>query len=66
MVLLSPPTPTRRAGIVTFRSPREGSDALFQRLRDSGVVCAPRGGGIRFSPHFYTDDQVIDRVLALL
>ena len=66
MVLLSPPQPDRRAGIVTFRSPRQDSDSLFQRLRDAGVVCAPRGGGIRFSPHFYTQDHVIDRALALL
>jgi len=66
MVLLSPPEPNRRAGIITFRSPHQDSDSLFQQLRDAGVVCAPRGGGIRFSPHFYTSDQVIDRVLALL
>ncbi|HBZ99729.1 MAG TPA: aminotransferase, partial [Pseudomonas sp.] len=30
------------------------------------VVCALRGGGIRFSPHFYTPQRVIDETLALL
>jgi cysteine desulfurase / selenocysteine lyase len=66
MTLLSATEPGRFAGIVTFRSPREDSDTLFRRLRQAGVVCAPRGGGIRLSPHFYTSDSVIDRVLALL
>jgi cysteine desulfurase / selenocysteine lyase len=66
MTLLSPTDPSRRAGIVTFRSPTEDSDTLFRRLREQNVVCAPRGGGIRLSPHFYTSDSVIDRVLALL
>jgi hypothetical protein len=27
------------------------------------VLCAQRGGGIRFSPHFYTPVEVIDRAL---
>ncbi|MFN3713357.1 MAG: aminotransferase class V-fold PLP-dependent enzyme [Alcanivoracaceae bacterium] len=66
MTLLSPTESGRFAGIVTFQSPREGSEALFRRLRQAGVVCAPRGGGIRLSPHFYTSNSVIDRVLALL
>jgi len=29
-------------------------------------VCAQRGGGIRFSPHFYTPEHVIDETLGLL
>lgn len=66
MVVLSDIRPERRAGIVSFRSPREDDATLFARLREQGVVCARRGGGIRFSPHFYTPDTVIDRTLALL
>ncbi|MCC1497716.1 aminotransferase class V-fold PLP-dependent enzyme [Alcanivorax sp. 1008] len=66
MQLISPPSPDRRAGIVTFRSTREDTPALFRRLTDAGVVCAPRGGGVRLSPHFYTSDSVIDRLLAVL
>jgi cysteine desulfurase / selenocysteine lyase len=66
MTLLSPSSPQRRAGILTFRSPREESDVLFQRLKQAGVVCAQRGGGIRFSPHFYTPRQVMDQALSLL
>lgn len=64
--LLSPAEPQRRAGIVTFSLPEETPAQTFQRLRQAGVVCAERGGGGRFSPHFYTDYSVIDRALALL
>jgi len=66
MTLLGPDQPSRRAGIITFQSPGEPTDTLFVRLREAGVVCAQRGGGIRWSPHFYTPHSVIDRALALL
>ncbi|MED5388584.1 MAG: aminotransferase class V-fold PLP-dependent enzyme [Pseudomonadota bacterium] len=64
--LLSPTERARRAGIVTFTLPDEAPGDTFQRLRQAGVVCAERGGGVRVSPHFYTDYSVIDRTLALL
>ncbi len=35
-------------------------------LEENGVVCAPREGMLRFSPHFYNDDAEIDRVIDLL
>ncbi|MFZ6046488.1 aminotransferase class V-fold PLP-dependent enzyme [Pseudomonas sp. CR3202] len=64
--LLSPLQPARRAGIITFRLDGWDNQALFERLRAEQVVCAQRGGGIRFSPHFYTQPRVIDETLALL
>ena len=64
--LITDPAPERRAGIVTFRPLREDTDALYQRLQAAGVICAKRGGGIRFSPHFHTRDDEIDRALDLL
>ncbi len=64
--LLSPTAPDRRAGIVTFSLPDETPAETFQRLKQAGVICAERGGGIRFSPHFYTTFSVIDRALGLL
>jgi hypothetical protein len=30
------------------------------------VVCLPRGPGIRFSPHFYTQSRVIEETLAIV
>jgi selenocysteine lyase/cysteine desulfurase len=64
--LLSPRNPLRRAGILSFRLDGWDNQALFERLRSEQVVCAQRGGGIRFSPHFYTDFRVLDETLALL
>lgn len=56
----------RRSGIITFRHRAIATPALFQRLREQQVVCAPRGGGIRFSPHFYTPLDVLERAVALI
>ncbi|HFD79024.1 MAG TPA: aminotransferase class V-fold PLP-dependent enzyme [Gammaproteobacteria bacterium] len=61
--ILSAKDPARRAGIVTFRLEDADMEALYQRLQANGVVCALRAGGIRFSPHFYTPDHVLDRAL---
>jgi selenocysteine lyase/cysteine desulfurase len=64
--LLSPLNPARRAGILNFRLNGWENQALFERLRAEQVVCAQRGGGIRFSPHFYTPPRVIEETLSLL
>ncbi|MCO6057868.1 aminotransferase class V-fold PLP-dependent enzyme [Pseudomonas sp. MOB-449] len=64
--LLSPRDPARRAGILSFRLDGWDNQTLFERLRAEQVVCAQRGGGIRFSPHFYTEPRVIEETLALL
>jgi len=61
--LLSPSQPGRRAGILTFRHPRLDNEAIYQALQRRGVLCALRGGGIRFSPHFYTPLRVLDGAL---
>jgi cysteine desulfurase/selenocysteine lyase len=64
--LLSPVEPARQAGILTFRLAGWEQQSLFARLKAEQVICAPRGGGIRLSPHFYTQARVIDETLALL
>lgn len=61
--LLSPRDPERRAGIVTFRAPGLDSKILYRSLMERRVLCAQRGGGIRFSPHFYTPVPVINRAM---
>lgn len=50
----------RTAGIVTFRHRERDSEALYQTLMTQGVLCAQRGGGIRFSPHFYTPQATLE------
>lgn len=44
----------------------KGDDALFQKLTDNNVVCSQRGGGIRFSFHFYNTEKDIDVIVQLL
>jgi selenocysteine lyase/cysteine desulfurase len=64
--IITPGTPGRHAGIVTFRPLQETPDALFERLRQNRVACALRGGGVRFSPHFYTPREQLLTALHLL
>ncbi|KFI22704.1 aminotransferase class V-fold PLP-dependent enzyme [Nitrosococcus oceani] len=52
--LLSSSSPDRYSGIVTFKHKKVDSSILYHHLIEQGVICALRGGGIRFSPHFYT------------
>ncbi|MGD8207376.1 MAG: hypothetical protein PVH47_04790, partial [Thiohalocapsa sp.] len=62
---LSPREPTRRAGIVTFRVPGVDQQALYRALMQRNLMCASRGGGIRFSPHFYTPESHLTRAIEL-
>jgi len=64
--LLSDPSPQRRSGIVTFRHRDIDNATLHRRLMEAGVVCAQRGGGVRFSPHFYTPIGQLDAALAVV
>jgi selenocysteine lyase/cysteine desulfurase len=64
--LLGTRTPANGAGIVSFR--RQGLEprAVVRELRSHGIVCAPRLGWIRASPHFYISPRQIDRLLDAL
>ena len=61
--VLSDRSPAGRSAIVTASF--EGADPkdLVGRLVSRGVVTAPRGGGIRFSPHAWNDDDDLDATL---
>ena len=63
---ISPRSDRQRSGIVIFRSPSTPAEDLHARLVAAGIKCAPRGGGVRFSPHFYNDLDDIDSALAAL
>jgi len=56
----------RYAGIVVFRHKQNDSNTLYESLMKQKVVCAHRGGGIRFSPHFYTSNSVLDKAIELV
>lgn len=52
--LVSNESPDRISGIITFLHKTTPSDSLYKMLMEANVICAARGGGVRFSPHFYT------------
>ena len=64
--LITPAREHRHAGIVTFRPRDESPESLFGRLTGAQVSCALRGGGVRFSPHYYTPRKHLCRALELL
>jgi cysteine desulfurase / selenocysteine lyase len=63
---LTPRGLNRRIGIITCRHPQKDTGALYEALQAAGVLCALRAGGIRFSPHFYTSRESLDRALSTL
>ena len=64
--ILSPQQATRYAGIVTFRHQQLATTDLFQHLLSNRVICAQRGGGVRFSPHFYLPTVKLKRAIELI
>jgi selenocysteine lyase/cysteine desulfurase len=64
--LLTPQHSARHAGIVTFRPLSESAESVHHMLTGENVACALRGGGVRFSPHFYTPRKQLFRALELL
>ncbi|MEA2165766.1 MAG: cysteine desulfurase / selenocysteine lyase [Thermoanaerobaculia bacterium] len=57
-----------RSGIVGAFPPAPDTSLLkwHRLLEERGVVCAPREGMLRFSPHFYNDEDEVERVIAAL
>jgi selenocysteine lyase/cysteine desulfurase len=39
---------------------------IVRKLRDAGIVTAPRQGWVRAAPHFYIAPEEIDRLLEQL
>ncbi|MDD4914124.1 MAG: aminotransferase class V-fold PLP-dependent enzyme [Methylococcales bacterium] len=64
--LLSDSQRPLQSGIVVFRHRSLSNDRVYRHLQNHGVVCALRGGGIRFSPHFYNRFAELDAALELL
>ena len=53
----------RHGGIVTFSHNVVASEILYSRLKKQNIICAHRGGGVRFSPHFYNTKEQLDIAL---
>ena len=65
-ILPGPKAPAERSPIVSFRHPRMVPDELAGRLRDARVIVARRGNFLRASPHYYNEDEDINRLLESL
>ena len=63
--LLCKPKGVLKSGIVIFKHRTVSNEKLYRHLQMNGVVCALRGGGIRFSPHFYNSFAELDRAVAI-
>lgn len=61
--LLTETTKGRYAGIVNFRIIDGDQTKLFNFLTEQHILCAQRGEGIRFSPHFYTSKEKLDEAI---
>ncbi|HVR39739.1 MAG TPA: aminotransferase class V-fold PLP-dependent enzyme [Thermoanaerobaculia bacterium] len=58
-----------RSGIVGAIPPDVEKRSIVwyhRKLEEHGVVCAPREGLLRFSPHFYNDENDIARMIEIL
>jgi len=64
--IVSPEREGHRSGILIFRHPTVPSEQLATSLQAAGVIAVPRGGGIRFAPHFYLNEGDMDRAIAAL
>lgn len=65
LTLISDARPERLSGIITFRHNTIKEQHLYNSLMKNNVICAPRGGGIRFSPHFYTQPDLVETAIEL-
>ncbi len=54
------------SGIVTIGKKDLDARILVSRLKQAGIIAAPRQGYVRLSPHFYIAPEEIDRTLDLL
>ncbi len=66
LLLISSAQSPLKSGIVVFKHRAIANEVLYKHLQDNGVVCALRGGGIRFSPHFYNTQQDIAQAFAII
>lgn len=58
------PEPERRSAVVLARHPEAGT--AVERLAERDVIVDARPGVVRLSPHFYNDEEDLDRALEAL
>lgn len=66
LILITDQNAKYKSGIVLFKHASIDNNQLYQHLQNNRVVCALRGGGIRFSPHFYHSKQELDQAFEII
>ncbi len=65
LTLLSSKHSPLPSAIVVFKHKHIDNRALYKKLTEQGVICALRGQGIRFSPHFYNSHEEIQQAVQI-
>jgi len=55
-----------KSGIVLFKHNDIDNLTFYKQLQNKGIVCALRGGGIRFSPHFYHSKTELEQAISII
>jgi len=63
---LTPAAQARHAGIINFTIQDVDLASVHRELLHQQVICVHRGGGLRFSPHFYTAPEDISKAVEIL
>jgi selenocysteine lyase/cysteine desulfurase len=61
--VITPHAREERGGAISFTGPFN-PEAMRDTLRTKGIMVNVRGGGLRVSPHFYNQEQEIQRLFA--
>jgi len=59
--LVSPVDPQKHGALITLRSHKV--DLLVRWLADEGIIVSSRDNNLRISPHFYNNQQDVDRLI---
>jgi cysteine desulfurase/selenocysteine lyase len=58
--------PGESAGIVCAAKPGVDQESIREHLANRHIVCAVRGGRIRFAPHLFNTLDEVEQVIATL
>ena len=62
--IVTPTDPARHGAMIALKS--QDAPALVGRLAASGIVISDRDNNLRISPHFYNNEQDVERLFSAL